>query len=121
MPAWPATLPQQPVLNSPEVGAPVKAIIRSEMDTGPAKTRARVTAAVRPLSMIFFPLTDAQVVIFEEWHRSEIAMGALAFDISHPVTDAPIRARFATVDGQYTIRVRGRNANALSLRLEILP
>ena len=120
-PAWPASLPPYPVLKSVQLGSPIKAITRSEMDTGPAKTRKRVTAAVRPLSMTFAPLSEDQVDTFIAWHEDTVAMGALAFTITHPINDSTITVRFASVDGQFSIQERGVDHYSISVKLEIMP
>lgn len=121
MPQWPLTLPQQPVLNSTQFGSPVDAIVRTKMDSGPAKTRPRTTAAVRPLSMTFRPLTGAQVEIFENFHETDIKMGSLSFTFPHPRTDALVNVRFAGINEQYSINEIGRDRYALNVQLELLP
>lgn len=121
MPAWPSTFPEFPILRSTRIGSPLNAIIRSEMSVGPAKTRQRVTAAVRPLSLNHGPFTEAQVDEFETWHRDDIGMGALAFTISHPIHDTTTTVRFASAESQYTIQEAGRDHYTISMNLEILP
>lgn len=83
MPTWPASLPQHPLIQRYEE-SPDSAVLRTEMDTGPAKTRLRSTATTTNLPNIQYPLTDAQKQAFEAWFRDDIARGALPFDWPRP-------------------------------------
>jgi len=48
------------------------------MDKGPVKRRRRFTAASRMISGSTNLLTDADVVMFEDWFDNTIASGALS-------------------------------------------
>lgn len=119
MPAWPASLPQQPELRSVRLTAPTNAVSRRQMDVGPPKSRRRSTASIRPLSCTFTPLTEAQAVTFQEFFEDDLAAGTLSFTMDHPITDAQITVKFT--DAGYNLTTRGRDAYAVAVRLEILP
>ena len=67
MPTWPATLPQEPALNSIQGGGPRGAFKRTSMEKGRPKTRPLTTAAPRPFSVTFPQMTGAQVDTFMDF------------------------------------------------------
>ena len=87
---WPTTgnFPQAPQKGFTEsVGVN---IIRSQMDSGPAKMRRRSNA---PNTMsLSFILTTAQVSTLETWVKNDIK-GVARFGFTHPRTQAIIEAR----------------------------
>jgi len=87
---WPTTgnFPQVPQKGFTEsVGVN---IIRSQMDSGPAKMRRRSNA---PNTMsLSFILTTAQVSTLETWIKNDIK-GVARFGFTHPRTQAIIEAR----------------------------
>lgn len=121
MPTWPASLPKCPIPFSANIGAPQKALLRSEMDTGPAKVRPRTTAAVRPLTLKYGPMTAAQYDTFETFHADDLIFGVLSFDLHHPITRAPITVRFAGEDDHYSVETLAFDCHIVTLKLEILP
>jgi len=121
MPSWPEFMPD-PVFRQIQIGAPVGSVLRSNMDTGPAKQRRRFTAAPRPVALLFSPITAFDLARFEAFFEVELAYGALAFDMAHPVTDAQARFRFVADNNEaYGSQPIGRDAYQLSVRLELLP
>ncbi len=83
MPTWPLTLPQSFLVNGlREEGT--DNVIRSPIDTGPAKTRRRYSAKTKPIqgSML---MTQAQYLIFKTFYEDTIADGALEFDMPDDV------------------------------------
>lgn len=120
MATWPASLPQ-----SLSIGASRKAqsgILRSEPDTGPAKTRQRFTAVSVDYSGDMLLYGD-QLQTFIAFHNNDLAMGALQFDWTDPVTDALAKVRIK----DYETTVIGGNEDPnkrvwrLSLEIEVLP
>ncbi|MEG3078469.1 hypothetical protein R3F64_01195 [Halomonas sp. 5021] len=120
MPTWPASLPQ-----SLNIGASRKAqkgMIRSEPDTGPAKTRRRFTAVSVDYSgdMVLY---GSEMQTFLAFHDDELAMGALQFDWTDPVDDSAAKVRIK----EYQSEVIGGNEDParrvwrLSLEIEVLP
>ena len=111
MPAWPATLPQSPLLDSysEEAGDNV---IRSPMDMGPPKRRRRFTARVDKLNLSYV-MTTAQFATFETFWRTDLADGALPIDMNHPRTGVAISA---VPSGPYTA---ARDGDTLDWRVEL--
>lgn len=81
---WPASLPQEPLVNSYEEQPP-KTAIHTEMDRGPAKSRRRSTAMPRPIQMRFL-MDSSQLDTFDEFFGDTIKGGALKFDFDEPRT-----------------------------------
>lgn len=125
MPAWPAYLPA-PEKDSIELTGPRGAVIRTQSDTGPAATRPRFTAAPRGLSMSFAPVSATDIAAFEAYFVADLAMGALPFDMAHPVTGATVSLRFEGDPG-YSMKEIGKMPDGgedsfrLSVTLELLP
>ncbi len=120
MVAWPASLPQSAFLKVAEVRQ--SAVIRTAMDSGPAKLRRRFTAAVRNLDVAMF-LDGTQKATFDTFFNTTLAEGALSFDWTDPVTDSTISMRFREPATWNQIRT-GTVANRLwqaDLALEVLP
>lgn len=116
MVAWPASLPQSPLLRGFLETAP-DGILRTSMDTGPAKTRRRFTAAVRPFKYPLLLTTD-QVETLDVFFEDTLASGALSFTHVHPRTTVASTFRI-TNKPQYT-PVSGSKWTT-SLDLELLP
>ena len=89
---WPAELPQL-VLQSGFGETFGDGALRSSMDTGPAKSRPRFTAAPRPVTARQ-TLTDSQAEILDAFYHTTLAMGALSFGWVHPRTQAVATLRF---------------------------
>lgn len=116
MPTWPATLPDKVLQEGyDEQLQPI--VIRSPMDTGPAKLRRRATAAPRSISG-GQRLTAAQVETLDGFYRTDCADGALAFDWKHPRTQAAASLRFVSPPRYASL---GGGVYAVSLSFEILP
>ena len=116
MPQWPATLPPAPLLDGFVETTP-ETVIRSEMDTGPAKVRNRTTAGVRKFSMSFL-LDKSQTADFDSFYLGDLGGGANSFDFTHPRSGESLRLRLVKPP-QY----RAQNAKyfRISLEAEALP
>lgn len=79
---WPAGLPQAPGTWSEE-DTPI--IVRTEPDTGPAKTRKRFTKA-RSKAQMTFLLTIEQLAILRAFYYTDLQGGALPMLFTHPWT-----------------------------------
>lgn len=79
MATWPANLPA-PLRSGYEIN-PEDPILRTQMDAGPDRVRRRFTAIPSriPVSWRF---TEAQLALFEAWHKHEALDGAAWFTIS---------------------------------------
>lgn len=113
MPTWPSTLK---VTRSGFKETPAKNMIRSDMDTGPAKVRRRSTANVRPATVMLF-LTDDQLQTLDDFFVNDCASGALSFDFINPRTNSTVQARFVE-EPEYPQADAYWN---VSLSLEFLP
>lgn len=78
---WPASLPQYFLRSSYSEGTG-KSVIRSEMDTGPAKLRRRSRAVVRPVDGSLL-MTGDQYETFVTFVENTIGGGALPFEFPH--------------------------------------
>jgi hypothetical protein len=116
MPTWPTTLPQHPLLDRYSETAPETAI-RTEMDSGPAKSRRRTSAGVRRISCVYL-LDAAQTAALDAFFISATAGGSVPFDMNHPRTAAAASFRFRKPP-VYTPAGRGHYHAALDL--EVLP
>lgn len=116
MPNWPETLPQSPLIDGCRE-TPADTVIRTEMETGPAKARLRTTAGVSRLSLTYI-MSRAEVDTLQGFFNADISSGALQFDFTHPRTQETIGCRFrqppayAPINGDY-FRV--------GIELEVLP
>lgn len=120
MPTWPTSLPQK-TLATTYNEAPQSQVLRSSMDSGPAKTRRRFTAATMTVPFECH-LTLDQIPTFEAFYSDDIAAGALPFDIPHPRTGATVSVLLKG-DPPYQLAPVGAGAThyRLSLILEIQP
>ena len=120
MPNWPDFMPA-PVQEQISVGAPQGAVIRTAMDAGPAKQRKRFTAAPRPVALVFQPVSTDKLASFDAFYINDLACGALAFDMAHPITDQVRRFRLSASDEPWQITAIGKDTYVLAVNLELLP
>jgi len=118
MPVWPSQMPS-PADDDLSLSGPRDAVIRTSMSVGPAKTRPRVTAAPRSVPLSFLPVSAATLAVFEDFVETDLSMGALAFDMDHPVTGATRQFRF--LDPEYSVEKVGTDAFQITVSLELLP
>lgn len=116
MPSWPSTLPSAPLMERFRETAP-DTVLRSQMETGPAKLRRRTTAGVREMKLSYL-LSRAQVEALDGFYLGDLFGGALAFDFTHPRTGDGVSCRFRAPP-VYT-PVNGDYFRA-ALELEVLP
>jgi len=115
---WPSSLPQKPNVDFSESGGVL--IIRSPMDSGPAKQR-KIGNRPQVLNMSF-DMTSTQVSTFETFVKSTIS-GTARFSFSHPRTEASLEVRIVpSGDGElYQLQYITYNAWKVVLKMEILP
>lgn len=82
------------------------------MDQGPAKTRRRFTAGVRPVKMELPFLTEAQLQDFDDFFVNDLYSGASTFTMTNPRTDTMETYRFVSPptyqpvgDRQFTVKM----------------
>lgn len=120
MPSWPEFMPE-PVFDAISIGSPVGAILRTDMDAGPAKQRKRFTATPRPVALSFEPISAFNLARFEAFYTNDLAWGALAFEMPHPISDVVNRFRFVASDEPWDVSPIGKDAYRLNVSLELLP
>ena len=114
MATWPTSLPECPQWQYTETRQDGR--IRSDMDAGPAKLRARFTTIVQNFS-VNMNLTSAQVDTLISFYDDTLSFGTASFDWLHPRTQDPASFRFVSrpeisgLDGYY----------AAKFELEVIP
>ena len=88
MVAWPAELPQDPLLAG-YGDSPPETAIRTPMDVGPDKIRRRITAGVKPVAFSL-DLTQSQKERLELFYETDTSGGSVRFDwVDHGATGTP--------------------------------
>ena len=91
-PEWPESLPPRPrVEGYRETFADT--LVRTKMDQGPDKLRARTTAGV-VMTEGYWLLTAAQLLALESFYKDDLGGGAKAFTKPHPRTGDDVLCRF---------------------------
>lgn len=117
MAAWPNTLPQVPLAENYQE-QPQNAVLRSSMDAGAPKQRARFTAAATHVQLAW-RLTDSQLDDFQDFWDSDLAHGALVFQFPHPRTGTTVDARF--MEPFVLAPASRRDLWTVTAKIEILP
>lgn len=93
MPIWRDTLPKQ---SDAIVVTTIPALLRTEMEVGPAKYRLRSTKERTLVTISSVPFSRIQLDEFEDFWRREIGGGALSFTwpMGHPISDTDATFRF---------------------------
>ncbi len=112
---WPATLPQEPLVDGFS-GTIQDTLIRTSMDAGPEKTRRRFTAASEYYT-VSWVMTDAQFTTFRSFFKDTIADGSIEFEMNHPITGETVLVRFR---GVYKISLAG-TGYLVNAEIEVLP
>lgn len=121
MPAWPASLPQEPN-NGKYRETPPDVLIRDKNEVGPDSVRRRAVAAVRRLSLPY-QFDPEQTDAFLSWFETDLAGGSLSFDFPWP----PAPRSTQTVTARLvcppppTLEHLGAGVHAVTLEMEILP
>lgn len=118
MAAWPASLPQTPLLQGFSEGMP-DTTLRTQMDAGPGKTRKRFSAGIK-LFQFELILTADQAATFDTFFRTDTADGALPFDWKNPRTDVAVSFRMVTPPPPALVSI-DKDIYRLALSLEQLP
>ena len=122
MPTWPATLPQTVLRTLTRKRQPGK--LRSPMDTGAVKQRARFTASVKTFEASEI-MTGAQLTTFYNFYEDDLGHGALSFTWVDPITDVATTLRFGEGEPEDTLIVAHDDPDlrrySVTLPLELLP
>ena len=93
MPTWPSSLPQKPEQQG-FLESPPDLTLATDMDVGPAKLRRRFTAGVRVFDFNVL-LDNTQVDTLDSFYLTDVAGGALSFDLPDPrASSGTISVRF---------------------------
>lgn len=71
---------------------PETSLIRTEMETGPAK-QAQVRSKQIVNMTVTYTYTSAEFILWKAWRKNDIALGALYFDWRNPLTGNLVQAR----------------------------
>jgi hypothetical protein len=93
------------------------AVIRTDMEQGPAKLRLRTTAAVRTMTLSYL-MNKTQIVELETFYLATLQGGSLPFDFVHPRSNATVSCRF-TKPPEYV--TSNGNFFKVAMELEVLP
>ena len=116
--AWPATLPQCPILNGFQE-QPQPNVVQFKPDVGTPKQRRRSTAKGWLTSMTF-RMTNAQVLTFYTFYETTLKDGSLPFTLPHPISKVSYEWMFT--QGEEPQRTRtAPNAASVEFRLIRLP
>lgn len=115
MTAWPASLPQEPLLGGYQE-IPQDTAIRSGMSYGPDKVRRRTTAVIRHIT-IRQRMTTAQVATLETFYYDTIQVSGVV-DWIHHRTRAAAEYRFLAPP-EYA--PYGNGFWSVTMSLELLP
>lgn len=115
VPVWPETLPDEALIEGYSRAFPNK-LLRSSMETGPAKVRRRVTSGVAPLKGAIY-MSRAQLTTFTTFYETTLAGGSLRFSWTDPVTNTSVEIRFAEPPSWTLVGVEAK----VEFSLEILP
>lgn len=91
MSAWADTLPATPIAMGHN-DTRAEGVLRTEMDTGPAKTRVRFTAVPRYLTYQFY-LTTTQKTACDTFYYTTVGMTG-SFTFTDPMTAASLTCTF---------------------------
>lgn len=115
--SWPSGVPFFKTTSGLQRSGPQGAVVRSQMDAGPAKVRPRTTAAPRGFTGTTPVMSPAQVEAFESFFTGTLSMGALSFTATDPLSCTEKTFRFV---GAYTVAPAGKGAK-ITAELEVLP
>lgn len=115
---WPGSLPQVPQKGFSETGGAL--IVRTPMDSGPAKQRTR--GKLPSKLTISFIMTTAQVTTLETFVRDTIK-GSARFEFPHPRTQQTVEVRMIPQgEGDlYTVSYLAPGYWSINTSFEVLP
>lgn len=117
MPSWPTALAETtPYVNGLEI-QPDDPVRRTEMETGPARTRRTYTAApsIYPVQWEF---TADEFAIFEAWHKYQLFDGAAWFTINL-ANGKGIAAYEARMKGMWKAKAKSGLVWIVNVELEV--
>jgi hypothetical protein len=93
-------------------------IYRTEMDSGPAKTRPKKCRTMKIFNVLYHACSIENKLAFETWWKSDIKMGALWFKWYDIETKTILRTRMR---GEPSFQLKDKQMNSwdISLQLEV--
>lgn len=121
VPSWPSALPASLLLDGYHQSLG-DSLIRSSMDTGPAKVRPRTSNVIEPVQGEII-VTGDQLATLRTFHDSTLNRGARRFAWKDPANDDSVEFRFTappswSAEGK---NVDGIKRYRVTLELELLP
>jgi hypothetical protein len=113
---WPASLPQYLSVQGFSEEIP-NTMLRSNVDTGPAKLRRRYTAAPEPI-VGTITCTSAQVDTFRTFFETTLNGGTTSFNWVHPRKQTAATFRFTETP---KVSALGGDGFRIGLKMEIMP
>jgi len=89
---WPSSLPAAPLADGYRETLPDNTV-RSSVDQGPAKLRARGSVAVYTLSLGYI-LSRAETEVLQTFYKTTLGGGTQAFTFTHPRDRSVLNCRF---------------------------
>lgn len=114
MATWPTSLPQRVDANNYKESTK-SGTLRSQPDTGPFKSRPRMTLAPDSFELQISHLTSTQADALMSFFKNTCAMGSIPFDWVHPRTGGP-----ASVIFNSEIDLQGMSRNKFAATFQIL-
>lgn len=115
---WPATLPS--TISWQGYKRTIQNVtIRTNMEVGPPKVRARTTARVDTQEIPIVYLTKAQWIILKDFYTETLFNGTLSFELTDPLTLVTERFRF--IDPPVFGGMLGPDTIPVTLKVEVLP
>lgn len=118
MSAWPATIPQCPILNG-LAEQRQRNVASFPPDVGPPKLRRRSTAAAVQTTVVF-KMSNAELVDFNTFYETTLADGTLPFTWDHPRTKVNYSWMFSADEAPQIERL-APNASQVMCKLLRLP
>jgi hypothetical protein len=117
MPSFPNDIPALEAADRASATLP-DSVIRTQMDTGPAKVRRRSTAEPTMMRLGHPAYTTTQMRALVTFFETTVAAGALAFDMDDPVSGTTRSFRFMRPP---QLKPQGAGLWAIDVELERLP
>ena len=92
-------------------------VLRSDFEDGPPRQARFKSRTMRTRSVNLFFAKRSDYLAFVQWFDKDLRQGALFFDMTDPVTNKQISARF--VGGTYTAKPMGANLEQWMIKTEI--
>ncbi|EBA18404.1 hypothetical protein RSK20926_11814 [Roseobacter sp. SK209-2-6] len=96
---------------------PEDAVLRTQTDSGPVKSRRRYTAVPISIRFTLPRMTNAQYAEFQAWFENDVKGGSIPFTALHPITREQCSFQFVR---PYRANKAGRSMQ-VHLELERLP